>query len=161
VPLIYKEAYFLFPDLQPIFAERNAKPTYKSQPVLLRDLYCAMADAIPSNPDMCGHLETIQNRLNHCAELEFSSPDTLRQSWTQSFRAALDEAQRYRLTTALLTIKPVKPFWKSIQPPPDWTRSDEQFREQLSLEIGRFYADQTDTQRYHLVAFFKTLQSYL
>jgi hypothetical protein len=160
--LIYKEAYFLFPDLQKFFAEHNAKPTYKSQPVLLRDLYCDMADAIPSNADMCGNLETIQNRLSHCEELEFSNPEALRQSWTQSFQSASDETQRHRLTTALLTIKPVKPFWKNIQPPPDWTSgSDGRFREQLSLDIGRFYADQTDTQRYHLVAFFKALQSYL
>lgn len=160
--LIYKEAYFLFPDLQTIFAERNVKPTFKDQPVLLKDLYCDMADAIPNNADMCGNLEIIQNRLNHCAELEFTNPEALGQSWIQSFRVASDETQRHRLTTALLTIKPVKPFWKSIQPPSDWTSgSDGLFREQLSLEIGRFYADQTDAQRYHLVAFFKTLQSYL
>jgi hypothetical protein len=160
--LIYKEAYFLFPDLQTSFSESFLKPTYKSQPVVLRDLYCDMADAIPGNGDICNNLETVQNRLNHCAELEFSNPEAHRQSWTQSFRAASDENQRHRLTTALLTIKPVKPFWNSIQPPPDWTSSDRQFREQLSLEIGReFYANQTDAQRYHLVAFFKTLQTYL
>lgn len=159
--LIYKEAYFLFPDLQKIFSESHLQPVYKNQPVLLRDLYCDMADAIPHNADMCSNLETIKNRLNHCLELECLTPKDLRNSWLRCFRAASDDEQRHRLTTALLSIKPVKTFWKEeIQPPHDWTSGDSRFRDQLILEIGRFYSNQSDSQRYHLVAFFNTLYSF-
>jgi hypothetical protein len=159
--LIYKEAYFLFPDLQSSFSESHLQPTYNNESLILENLYCEMADAIPQNADMCQNLSTIRNRLNHCAELTCSSPENLKTSWTDCFRAVLEDEERHRLTTALLTIKPVKSFWQRINPPDDWSSGTERFREQLSLEIGRFYSNQTDTQRYHLVAFFETLFSFV
>lgn len=51
---------------------------------------------------------------------------------------------------ALLTIRKAKSYWNQVSPPQYWTSSDESFREQLLLAIGRFYSQQNGDSRYHI-----------
>ena len=51
--------------------------------------------------------------------------------------------------------------WNQIQPSSDWTRPAQVFREQLSLEIGRFYSKQSSDAKYHISFFLETLYEFV
>ena len=50
-----------------------------------------------------------------------------------------------------------KYYWNQIQPPSDWSSSPQVFRDQLLLEIGKFYSENSQNPRYHISFFLKTL----
>ena len=162
--LIHKEAYFLTPELQSIFDDYPHPPMYQDNPVELNSIYMDMADQISSDPDLKNNLN-IQRalaRINHC--LNCADLNKLQDSWKNEFQNTSDETCKHQLIMALLTIKKVKnekqpehDYWEKIKPPPDWSRNEKVFREQLSLKIAEFYSQQNSEVKCHIPFFIKTL----
>jgi len=159
---IYKESYFLFPELQPVFDNFSATPIYKDNPALLQTIYIDMADGISNDAGLRDNLQRVSQRLRYCSGLDYQGVNELRDSWINELKNAPDEQRKQELTFALLTIKQVKEYWNQMHPPDDWNRSseenrDQMYRDQLSLEIGRFYAEKSSDVQYHIPFFLKTL----
>jgi hypothetical protein len=156
--LIHKEAYFIIPELQPIFDTFSA--LYDSNSLLLRDIYLAMADAIITDSDLKNNLSKVSNRISHCSGLDCTAIDKLRDSWKEQFQNAQNDTGENELILALLTFRKAKYYWNQIQPPIGWTSSVETFKDQLLLEIGRFYSEQSNHTKYHIPCFFKFLKQF-
>jgi hypothetical protein len=162
--LIHKEAYFIAPELEPTLKQHFNAPSYKGNPILLRDLYFDMADAAEHESDLVQNFAQVTHRINHCRTLDCTDLACFIQSWKMSFQTAQSEEDRNQLVKALLTLKktkdkiPEQNFWGKIEPPEDWTGTPGQFREQLSQAIAReFYAQQPIDSHLHLPAFFNAL----
>lgn len=158
--LIHKEAYFLLPEIQEIFDDFPT-PIYNGSRIVLQNIYISMADAIVSDFDLQSNLQKVSHRISYCPKLNCTGVDKLRDSWKEQFQNAQDNMRKNELILALLTIKKAKDYWNKIQPPSDWTRSVEVYRDQLLLEIGRFYSEQSNDARYHISFFLKTLHKFV
>lgn len=156
--LIHKEAYFIIPEAQPIFD--TFFTVYNSNSLVLREIYSAMADAMITDDDLKNNLSKVSNRISHCSGLDCSGTDKLRDSWKDMFENAQNDIQENELILALLTLKKAKYYWNQIQPPSGWTSSIETFKDQLLLEIGRFYSEQSNYIKYHIPCFFKILREF-
>ncbi|MEW6493413.1 MAG: hypothetical protein AB1589_13050 [Cyanobacteriota bacterium] len=159
--LIHKEAYFLIPDLQSVFENFSVTPLYNNNSLRLQDIYITMANEISNDLDLLNNASRVFNRISCCSGLDCSEIGKLQDSWKNQFQKAGDENRKDELVFALLTIKKAKNHWNQVQPPSDWPRSPETFREQLLLEIGRFYSEQSDNPRYHIPFFLKTLYEFV
>ncbi|MEG3974377.1 hypothetical protein QT970_07115 [Microcoleus sp. herbarium8] len=159
--LIHKEAYFLTPELQSIFDNYPHPPMYQDNPVELNSIYMDMADKISSDPDLKNNLNIRRalDRINHC--LNCTDLDKLQDSWKTEFKNTSDEMCKQQLIMALLTIEKAKDSWVKIKPPVDWSGNEREFREQLSLEIGRFYSEQSSDVKSHIPFFFNTLHEFV
>ena len=159
--LIHKEAYFITPELQSIFDDYPNSPMYQDNPVQLNSIYMNMADKIISDPDLKNNLNIRRalDRINHCSGLDCTELDIgkFQDSWKHQFQNTTDATQKHELILALLTIKKAKEYWQQIKPPGDWSGNEGKFREQLSLEIGRFYSQQSSDVKCHIPFFFKVL----
>jgi hypothetical protein len=120
-----------------------------------------MADAIASDPDLQNHLKIAVARISYCCGLDCAGLEKLRDSWKNEFQNTPDEMRKEELILALLTIKKAKEYWNQIQPSIDWTRPDQVFRDQLCLEIGRFYSYQSSDAKYHILFFLETLHEFV
>ena len=159
--LIHKEAYFIAPELQSIFDDYPHPPMYQDNPVELNSIYMDMAEKISSDPDLNNKLNRKRaiDRINHC----FNCADLteLQDSWKTEFTSTSDETCKQQLIMALLTIRKAKDYWHQIEPPVDWSGNDREFREQLSLEIGSFYSQQSSDVKCHIPFFFNTLHEFV
>jgi hypothetical protein len=155
--LIHKEAYFLTPELQPIFDNCCNKPIYQGNPAVLAKIYLDMADAICSDLDLKNNLQRAFDRISYCSGLDCTEVENFQASWKDRFQNAVDETHRNQSIAVLLTIKKAKDYWHQIKPSADFSREDWVFRDQLSLEIGRFYSEQSSDVKSHIPFFFKTL----
>ena len=159
--LIHKEAYFLTPELQPIFDNCCNKPIYQGNPAVLAKIYLDMADAICSDLDLQNNLQRAFDRISYCSGLDCREVQAFQTSWKERFQNAVDETHRNQSIAVLLTIKKAKDYWREIKPSGDFSREDWVFREQLSLEIGRFYSEQSSDVKSHIPVFFKTLYKFV
>jgi hypothetical protein len=161
--LIHKEAYFLTPELQPIFDNCCNEPIYKGNPAVLASIYLDMADAICSDLDLQNNLQRAFERISYCSGLDCTKLDLdkFQDSWKHQFQNTTDATEKHELIVALLTIKKAKDYWHQIKPFGDFSREDWVFREQLSLEIGRFYSEQSSDVKCHIPFFFKTLYEFV
>lgn len=157
--LIHKEAYFLLPELQSVFDNLPTSPVYNDHPLVLQNIYVTMANEISSDFDLQNNLQRAFARISCCAGLDCSEIDKLRDSWKEQFQKAQDTTRKDELVLALLTIKKAKDYWNQVQPASDsdWSRSPQVFREQLLLEIGRFYSEQGSNPKYHIPFLLNTL----
>jgi hypothetical protein len=161
--LIHKEAYFLTPELQSTFDNYNYKnpPIYKGNFLILQDIYIDMAGKISNDSDLKNDSPRVFNRISCCSGLDCSEIGKLQASWQDQFQKAVHDTRKDELVFALLTIKKAKNYWHQLQPPSDWSHPPEVFREQLSLEIGRFYSEQSNDPKYHIPFFLKTLYEFV
>ncbi len=155
--LIHKEAYFLIPELQSVFDDFHTSPVYNDHPLNLQKIYTTMANEISSDLDLQNNLKKAFARISCCAGLDCSEIGKLRDSWKEQFQKAHGTTRKDELVFALLTIKKAKNYWNQIQPISDWTGSHQVFREQLLLEIGRFYSEQGSNPKYHIPFLLNTL----
>ena len=155
--LIHKEAYFLTPELQSLFDNYCNEPIYQGNPAVLANIYLDMADAICSDLDLQNNLQRAFDRISYSSGLDCTEVKAFQASWKERFQNAVDVTQKHELIVALLTIKKAKDYWHQIQPSGDWSRDERVFREQLSLEIGRFYSQQISDVNSHIPFFFKAL----
>ncbi len=158
---IHKEAYFIAPSLQAIFDDFPISPSFNGKSLQLTDLYRAMSNDLNQDVDLQNNFERACQRIQYCTALNCTEMTTLKTSWQQQFSKATDQRQKQALIDALLTIRKAKPYWKQIVPEPNggWTREDDGFRDQIALEIGRFYSNQDFDSGYHIPVFFKTMAS--
>ncbi|NER38853.1 MAG: hypothetical protein F6J93_33685 [Oscillatoria sp. SIO1A7] len=154
--LIHKEAYFIIPELKPIFEESEQAPIYQDSPVLLEKIYRDMAQSICEDKDLESRFKVVSQRIDYCLGLDCDSASKLQESWKNQFDTA-EEQQCINLIMALLTVRKAKPYWEQIEPSRKWNHSHKVFREQLSLKIAEFYSQQERDAKYHLSVFFKTL----
>ena len=56
----------------------------------------------------------------------------------------------------IFLFRKAKPYWENTHTDSDLSLSAEKFREQLSLEIAKFYSDQNNDD-FHLTAIFKSI----
>jgi hypothetical protein len=159
--LIHKEAYFLTPELQSLFENYKNSPIYKRNSLRLQDIYIDMADKMSSDLDLQNNSSRVFNRISCCSGLDCSEIEKLQDSWKDQFQQAGHDTRKDELVFALLTIKKAKNYWHQVQPPSDWPRPPEVFREQLSLEIGRFYSEHSNDPKYHIPFFLKTLYEFV
>jgi len=164
--LIHKEAYFLTPELQSVFDDYPNAPIYKENLASLTNIYSDMADAISSDSDLLANVANVKRafeRISYCSGLDCTELDLkkFQDSWKHQFKSTKDVTRKHELIIALLTIKKAKEYWKQIMPPPDWSGNEKNFREQLSLQIGRFYSQQSSDVKSHIPFFFKTLYEFV
>jgi len=150
IGLIHKEAYFLTPELQSVFDNFLNTPTYKGNKLSLEKIYIEMADDITDDADLQNNLVKISNRIDYCTGLNCSGVKELCNSWKSEFKACKNELQKNELIYNLLTLKKAKHYWNQIQPPQDWNSSVEAFKDQLLLQIGKFYSENSSNPRYHI-----------
>lgn len=157
--LIHKEAYFITPELQSVFDDYPNSPMYQDNLASLTNVYSDMADGISSDGDLQFNLKRAFDRINHCSGLDCRQLDLgkFQNSWKHQFQNTTDATQKHELIVALLTIKKAKDYWHQIKPSGDWRHDERVFREQLSLEIGRFYSHQSSDVKCHIPFFFKAL----
>ncbi|MEO1428664.1 MAG: hypothetical protein AAFV71_06260 [Cyanobacteria bacterium J06633_8] len=148
--LIHKEAYFLTPELQSIFDNFLNTGIDDDNILSLVKVYMTMADDIIDDADLQNNLAKISNRIDYCVGLDCNGVKELSNSWKSEFKACNDELRRHELIYSLLTLKKAKYYWKQIHPPLNWSSSPENFREQLSLKIGKFYSENSTNPRYHI-----------
>lgn len=160
--LIHKEAYFIVPELQETFDNCSMLPVplYQEKNLVLEDIYKDMAELIDKDTDLKNHQKTACQRINYCKALKFTDVNQFKISWISEFKSTQDVSQKSELIYALLTLIKAKNFWHKIQPPPDWSRSPEVYRDQLLLEIGKFYSEHSEAE-YHLSVFFKRLKQFV
>lgn len=159
--LIHKEAYFLTPELQPIFDNCCNEPIYKGNPAVLANIYLDMAEAICTDLDLQNNQQRAFDRISYCSGLDCTEVQAFQASWKERFQNAVDETHKNQSVAVLLTIKKAKDYWHQIKPFGDFSREDWVFREQLSLEIGRFYSEQSSDVKSHIPFFFKTLYEFV
>lgn len=155
--LIHKEAYFLTPELQSVFENYINTPIYNDNTIFLEKIYIKMANDFVDNADLQNNLAKVSNRISYCTGLDCSGVKELCHSWKFEFKACNDELRKNNLIYGLLTLKKAKDYWKQIHPPPDLSIPPENFREQLSLEIAKFYSENSSNPKYHISFFLETL----
>lgn len=155
--LIHKESYFIFPDthIQSILSEHSA--VYQNSAARLENIYLDMADKIKDDADLKDNFSRVKGRISHCQNLELSEVDKLQLSWQKQYQVSHDNSQS-ELVLALLTIKKAKQYWLEVEPPEDYTSPPERYREQLALQIGRFYAHNSDNPSCHISHLLKLLK---
>lgn len=158
--LIHKEAYFILPEINSVFhdfSNNSAAPLYNGSNLSLDNVYLDIGKEISLDQDLKSNYETAHKRISHCKYLSLRCIEDLEHSWQAAFSSAANTIVKDELVNALLTVRKAKEYWEKIYPSSEWTGSPNTFKDQLVLEIGKFYSRQSDTSRYHIPAFFKTL----
>lgn len=137
--LIHKEAFFVLPSVTPAWTD-GAIPYFRNAPLDLRVLHEAVAQRLPTDGDVAGHLDVVAARLARFdagTALGWTSGESICTAWRAAVAQA--DADSYgRLLRALLSVAKVKPVWSEITPDPLWGSaiSAENFRDQLELKIA-------------------------
>lgn len=159
--LIHKESYFFLRQLQSLFDEHLIKPFYQNRPLLLENVYAALAQGIESDEDLKNTLSYAKERIKFC-QLEFANCLALKNSWQQKYAKATEEFEKNQLITALLMVCKSKTQWKQIEPDPgeSWPKSASAFRDQLMLAIAKHISSGDCGTEHHLYKFFKHLYQF-
>jgi hypothetical protein len=178
--LIYKEAYFLIPELQSMFDDYRIPLIFNNQPLQLEEVYLALGKDINSDANLKKdkkNLMTACKRISYCTRLDCSSIDHLKSSWLTQFQSATNKEQKDELIYALLMIKQVKQYWEGkkgkegeeLIPPKIFPKPSpfnpplKRLQEELTLEIGSFYSKEGEKleTEHHIPIFFKTLYQFV
>ncbi len=159
--LIYKEAYFLIPDLQPVFDDYSPSVYFNNAPINLKEVYQEMGRKLINDGNLKQPDQFLRacKRIRHCEQLNSNSLDDLQQSWSTAFNTA-NESTQHILIYALLSIHQVKNYWKALEPHEEPSIPAERFKEQLTLKIADFYARQARDSPHHISCFFKALSKW-
>ncbi|NET73736.1 MAG: hypothetical protein F6K62_23195 [Sphaerospermopsis sp. SIO1G2] len=156
--LIHKEAYFLLPGIQEVFDNHYVSyPLYKENTVNLENIYLDMVNDITNDKDLQNNWSKVIQRIGYLSNLDSVEIDKFEYLWNQEYCNYQNSEDKNKLITALLMLVKSKEYWKQILPDENWPHSEHKFREQLSLEIGKFYSKQDVTVENHIPYFFKTL----
>jgi len=147
--LIHKEAYFLLPLLTDIFANYKNRLSYMNDEFSLKKIYTDIIEDIDKDKDLSANFDRVCNRINF-SRLNCSTVGDLKNAFINQFHHGIDN----RLIQTLFLIRKIKPYWEKIS-----TRENidaEKLREQLALEIAKFYADKDD-DNFHITAILKSI----
>ncbi len=156
--LIHKEAYFLKPDIQEVFDNQYIiSPLYKENTVNLENIYLDMVNDMTNDDDLQIHWERVIKRISYLSNFDDMEIDKFQYSWQEEYQNNQNLDYKNKLINAVLMLVKSKEYWKQILPNDNWPHSESKFREQLSLEIGKFYSKQDCIVENHIPFFFKTL----
>ena len=155
--LIHKEAYFLLPELQEVFENLTIiKPIYDNAPVFLENIYSDIADDITNDIDLQNNLAKACKRIRYCSDLDCSDIKKLKDSWKDNFQKLQNDIEKEKLIFALLMVRKAKEYWLKITYP-EWSSSEENYKDHIMTSIADFYSARDDNPKYHLSVFFKVL----
>jgi len=158
--LIHKEAYFLLPIIQKeVYNDYDFPLHYDNKPLNLDDIYLSMVDSIDKDSELNTYFTRICKRIQFCNGLDCSNINNLKKSWDEQLKSTHDDAKKEKLIFALLMIKKAKKYWHNIKNE-NWTGDELNFKDQLSLEIGRFYSNVNPEPNLHIPTFFKVLHKF-
>ncbi|MFM6151843.1 MAG: hypothetical protein ACKPE3_02420, partial [Sphaerospermopsis kisseleviana] len=132
-------------------------PLYKQNSVNLENIYLDMVNDMTDDKDLQIHWSRVIQRISYLSNLDGVEIDKFQYSWNQEYcnHQSLDD--KHKLINGLLMLVKSKEYWRQILPDENWTYSEHKFREQLSLEIGKFYSKLDGSVENHIPCFFKTL----
>jgi hypothetical protein len=143
--LIHKEAYFLLPILNEIFDNYKNPLLYGNETFSLSKIYADIIKDIDTDKDLIANFDAVCNRINF-SELNSSTVSELKNAFMNKF----DE----KLIYILFLIRKIKPYWEKINTHENIEA--EKLREQLALEIAKFYAYKND-DNFHITAILKSI----
>ncbi len=149
--LIHKEAYFLLPVLTELFDEHKNALLYMDDELSLRKIYADIIEDIDKDKDLAANFDRICNRINFFG-LNCSAVNDLKNDFFNRFDHGIDINDV--LIQTLFLIRKIKPYWEKMST--SESIDGEKLREQLSLEIAKFYADKDDDS-FHLTAILKSI----
>ncbi|WP_208345901.1 hypothetical protein, partial [Aetokthonos hydrillicola] len=155
--LIHKEAYFLTPDIQSVYSNYLNPPNYYGNSIEIEQIYSDIVDELCQDADLHKNWQRAFNRISYCLDIDCYDASEFQNLWKCEYKKSKDDFQKQQLILALLTIIKAKKYWNKIQPPSDWKRSEQIFRDMLSLEIGKFYSEQECSVENHIPFFFNIL----
>lgn len=149
--LIHKEAYFLLPELQGLFDSYKNPVLYKDSNLDLRALYDEIIGDSSADKDLNLNSRVILKRvgflkLNVCSVSDLCS----------SIKSEYQDKDKPEFAKIIFLFRKAKPYWENTNTDPDLSPSAEKFREQLSLEIAKFYSDRNNDD-FHLTAILKSI----
>ncbi len=147
--LIHKEAYFLLPELQVLFDGYKNPVLYENEKIDLHTLYDKVISESAADQDLNSNPDIILNRLSFLNPNASSVPD-LCSSIKSEYR------NRIEFSKIIFLFRKAKPYWGNIHTDSTVSLSTERFREQLSLEIAKFYSKENNND-FHLTAIFKSI----
>lgn len=152
--LIHKEAYFFIPELQETFDNWIHPPIFENKPLNLQIIYQKIAERLGEDKDLENSFQRVIKRITYCRLLDTNSINTLQNT-------ILNNLGNSQVINALLTIAKSKPYWeKHIQFSTYGSNSEKIFRDQLLLEIARFYKHQSEESALHISALIRTLHQH-
>ena len=154
--LIYKEAYFFVPDLKEVFENYHLTILFDDLPFDLNAVYEKMGASFGMDKNLEKNYSIAKQRIAYLTQLDLSNITTLQSSWLEIFNLAQAE-EKTALIYALLSIHQIKDYWKLIKSNSEI--SEARFKEQLTLEIGNFYAKQPRESPHHIPSFFNALST--
>lgn len=147
--LIHKEAYFLLPALKEVFDNYKNPLLYGNYTFTLPKIYTDIIKEIDKDKDLIANFDSVCQRIKF-SELNSSIVSELKKSFQNKFDDEIDE----KLIYILFLIRKIKPYWEKIHT--DENIAAEKLREQLALEIAKFYADKDD-DNFHITAILKSI----
>jgi hypothetical protein len=154
--LIHKEAYFLLPEVKFIFEDYCIPPTLNGNKIDFDKIYFDMAIEISNDVDLQSNFKLVSSRISYCSRLHLCNYEELGRLWMDEYKNANSD-YKIELIHALLTISKAKKYWEKIKPPSNWSRDERDYRDMISLEIGKFYSRQSWKPICHINTFFYVL----
>jgi hypothetical protein len=161
--LVHKENYFLIPELQTVFDTLPCPPQYRTSTkrLSLSGLHQKMAQDLHQDDDLANHWLRVHQRVKDCTSCNPSTPEKFSQDWQTAFNRTIDPTEKSTLSQILLTLRKAKEYWENyVSPPIDWSQSEQTYKDQLTLAIGRFYSKNSHNPRFHIPFLLKQLQQY-
>lgn len=146
---MYKEAYFLLPELQELFNDYKNPIFFMENRLNLEDLYICIINELENDENLKFHFDLAQKRLSF-SNLDISNISNLK----TSFLNTINQGNNEHVVRLLFLITQIKDYWKMFYTTD--VLSEEHLREQLSLTIARFYSEKDD-DNFHLTAIFKSI----
>lgn len=132
-------------------------PLYKENTVNLENIYLDMVNDITNDADLQIHWLRVIKRISHLSNFDGVEIDKFQYFWQEEYENNQNLHYKNKLINAVLMLVKSKEYWRQILPDDNWPHSEHKFREQLSLEIGKFYSKQDCIVENHIPFFFKTL----
>jgi hypothetical protein len=154
---VHKEGYFLIPDLQETFEKLLSPPHYQASPespstlLNLQGIYHKMAIDLTQDKDLEKHWDRVHPRISNHFPGDYSTPAQFSQDWLIKFKSCRNKEEKLEPIYKLLTLRKAKDYWKDcVVPPEDYSLSSQTYRDNLALEIGKFYSKNSNNPRYHI-----------
>ncbi|HEY9802315.1 MAG TPA: hypothetical protein V6D25_18285 [Leptolyngbyaceae cyanobacterium] len=157
--LIHKEAYFLSPDIQSVYQDFLITPNYNGNAIEIEKIYLDMVDELCQDADLQSNWQTAFKRIIYCLGVNCDDIINFPIIWKSEYNQSQNDVEKKQLILALLTIIKAKKYWNKIHPPTDWQRSEQDFRDMILLQIGKFYSAQECNIDNHIPFFFNILHS--
>ncbi|MEA5420299.1 hypothetical protein VB712_13795 [Spirulina sp. CCNP1310] len=159
--LIHKEAYFLLPELKEFFNDYKHPILYQDNALDLWALYDEILRESSADQDLNKNLESVLKRMSF---LDLNCPTV--SELCHSLESKYKNTDKLEFARIIFLFRKAKPYWEKIitdfklNPEQDNEEQSkeqvERFREQLSLEIAKFYS-RKDDNNFHLTAIFKSI----